>query len=198
MMDSTIDVYGPECICGRAVVYDFGKLNAKPGQRITAQQILALEEEMGVAAGKDDILLMNYNWFQYWTVSGDWKYYAKMSEPGGGRCPTVPRTRIRAAGSDTIACETPVIAGEEMESYAHHVHWLPNHILMIEELKNLDKLPTVCYFVATPLKIKMVPARRSAPLRWCLKTLTIARCRFYRSLCKAAFYYKGLRQKGIP
>lgn len=25
---------------------------------------------------------------------------------------------------------------------------------MIEELKNLDKLPTVCYFVATPLKIK--------------------------------------------
>ena len=110
---------------------------------------------MGVAAGKDDILLMNYNWFQYWTVSRDWKYYAK-NEPGLAEdAVRLFRERgIRAAGSDTIACETPVIAGEEMESYAHHVHWLPNHILMIEELKNLDKLPTVCYFVATPLKIK--------------------------------------------
>ena len=155
MMDSTIDIYAPDCICGRAVVYNFGKLNAKPGQRITAQQILDLEAEMGVAAGKDDILLMNYNWFQYWTVNGDWKYYAK-NEPGLAEDAVrmVRERGIRAAGSDTIACETPVIAGEEMESYAHHVHWLPNHILMIEELKNLDKLPTVCYFVATPLKIK--------------------------------------------
>lgn len=44
--------------------------------------------------------------------------------------------------------------GQYMESYAHHMCWLPNYILIIEELRNLDQLPEECHFVATPLKIK--------------------------------------------
>ena len=155
MMDSTIETYPADYICGRAVVYNLGSLNAKPGQRITADQILALEEGMSVKAEAEDIVLLNYGWFRYWTLGGDWKYYAK-NEPGLSQdaVKLFADRGVRAVGSDTIACDTPVIAGEEMESYAHHMYWLPNHILIIEELRNLDQLPEECYFVATPLKIK--------------------------------------------
>ncbi|MCI9002086.1 MAG: cyclase family protein [Oscillibacter sp.] len=155
MMESTIETYPADYICGRAVVYDLGKLNAKPGQRITREQILGLEEGMSTRAGERDIVLLNYNWFQYWTTQGDWKYYAK-NEPGLAEdaVKLFAERKVRAVGSDTIACDTPVIAGEELESYAHHMHWLPNHILIMEELKHLDKLPEECYFVAVPLKIR--------------------------------------------
>lgn len=155
MMDSTIDTYPADYLCGRAVVYDLAKLGAKPGERITAEQILGLEQDMSTKAGENDIVLLRYDWFKYWTLSDGWKYYAK-NEPGLSKdaVKLFADRKVRAVGSDTIACDTPVIDGEELESYAHHMYWLPNHILIIEELKNLDRLPEECYFIAIPLKIK--------------------------------------------
>lgn len=155
MMESTIDTYPVDYLCGQAVVYPFHKLGMKPGQRITAEQVLALEQEMGEAAGKDEIVLMHFDWFRYWTTAADWKYYAK-NEPGLAEDAVrlFAQRGVRAVGSDTIACDTPVIAGEELESYGHHMHWLPNHILIMEELQNLERLPARCYFIAAPLKIK--------------------------------------------
>lgn len=86
---------------------------------------------------------------------GDWKYYAK-NEPSLSQdaVKQFAGRGVRAVGSDTIACDTSVITGEEMDSYAHYMCWLPSHILIIEELRNLDQLPEECYFVATSLKIK--------------------------------------------
>ncbi|MDO4269491.1 MAG: cyclase family protein [Eubacteriales bacterium] len=155
MMESTIETYPPDYLCGQAVTYPLHRLNMKPGQRITAEQILRLEEEMGTAAGENEIVLMDFHWFRYWTTAGDWKYYAK-NEPGLAEDAVrlFAERKVRAVGSDTIACDTPVIAGEELESYGHHMHWLPNHILIMEELQNLDRLPVRCYFIAVPLKIK--------------------------------------------
>lgn len=155
MMESTIETYPPDCLCGMAVTYPLYRLNAKPGQRITAEQILALEAEMGTAAGEKEIVLLDFHWFRHWTTGTDWKYYAK-NEPGLAEDAVrlFAERKVRAVGSDTIACDTPVIAGEELESYGHHMHWLPNHILIMEELKNLDKLPVRSYFVAVPLKIR--------------------------------------------
>ncbi len=155
MKDSTIETFPANYLLGQAVTYPLYKLNAQPGQRITADQILALEKEMCTAVGKDEILLMDFNWFQYWTTTGDWLYYAK-NEPGLSEDAVrmFAERGIRAVGSDTIACDTPVINGEELESYGHHMHWLPNKILIMEMLQNLDKLPIRSYFIATPLKIK--------------------------------------------
>lgn len=110
---------------------------------------------MGTAAGEKEIVLLDFHWFRHWTTGADWKYYAK-NEPGLAEDAVrlFAERKVRAVGSDTIACDTPVIAGEELESYGHHMHWLPNHILIMEELKNLDKLPVRSYFVAVPLKIR--------------------------------------------
>lgn len=155
MQDSTIDTFPVDCLLGQAVTYPLYKLKALPGQRISADQILALEKEMGTAVGENEILLMHFDWFQHWTTTGNWRYYAT-NEPGLSEDAVrlFAERHIRAVGSDTIACDTPVIHGEELESYGHHMHWLPNKILIMEMLQNLDKLPLRSYFIAVPLKIK--------------------------------------------
>jgi len=61
---------------------------------------------------------------------------------------------IKAVGSDTIACEVPARDGREARGYGHLDYWLPNEIFIIEMLKNLSLLPTRCYFLALPLKIR--------------------------------------------
>ena len=38
--------------------------------------------------------------------------------------------------------------------YAHTRYFLPNGLPLIESLANLERLPTRCYFIALPLKIK--------------------------------------------
>ena len=152
-MDRSIDVFPANYICGRAVVYNLE--GHAPGERIPASEIIKCEEKMGVAAGENDIVLLNFGYFKYWTAGPEWLYYAK-NEPGldEDACKLFYDRKVRAVGSDTIACDTPVDDGYEHYSYGHLNYWLPNEILIMEELMNLDKLPSECYFVATPLKIK--------------------------------------------
>ncbi|WP_283674748.1 cyclase family protein [Butyricicoccus sp. Marseille-Q5471] len=155
MMDCTIDTYPVNMLFGPAIVYDLQKLDAKPGERITAAQLLALEEQMQDQAGAGDIVLLNFGWQQYWTLDKTWKYYAT-NEPGldEDAVKLFADRRVKAVGSDTIACDTPVQDGYEMKSFGHQNYWLPHEIFIMEMLHNLDQLPTRCYFAALPLKIK--------------------------------------------
>ena len=155
MMEDTIETFPANALFGPAVVYPLDQCGKKPGERIAVEEILALEKEMGQAVGEGEIALLNFGWFQYWTTGAEWKYYAKNS-PGLSQeaAQLFFERKVKAVGSDTIACDTPVLDGEEYHSYGHHNYWLPNRILMMEELENLDKLPSRCYFMAIPLKIK--------------------------------------------
>ncbi|MDO4270273.1 MAG: cyclase family protein [Eubacteriales bacterium] len=155
MMEHTVDTYPVNMLFGPAIVYDLRPLEAKPGQRITAAQLLSLEEKMGDRAGEGDIVLLNFGWQQYWTLTKEWKYYAT-NEPGFDEdaVKLFADRKVKAVGSDTIACDTPVQDGYEMKSFGHQNYWLPNEIFIMEMLHNLDRLPMRCYFAALPLKIK--------------------------------------------
>lgn len=155
MQDKTVDKYGPTMVMGPAVKYDIFRLNAQPGDRITKEQILELENQMGDRAGAGDIVLLDFGYQQYWKLDNTWKYYA-LNEPGLSEeaCALFAERKIRAIGSDTIACDTPVKDGYEYFSYGHHNSFLPNEIFIMEMLMNLEKLPRRCYFMAIPLKIK--------------------------------------------
>jgi len=50
------------------------------------------------------------------------------------------KRRIRAIGCGTVACDMAVIDGEGLETTGHTTHWLPNRILTMEMLTNLNKL----------------------------------------------------------
>ena len=74
---------------------------------------------------------------------------------------------IRAIGCDTVACDMAVVDGVGLDTTGHTHHWLPNAILIIEMLTNLDQLSLRSLFVATPLKIKEGSGSPIRPLAFC-------------------------------
>lgn len=153
--ECTVDTLPVDAICGQAVMYNLYELGPMPGERIPASAILKLEDKMKDSAKEGEIAILNFGWEQFWRTDRDWKFYAT-NEPGLGEdaVKLFADRKVRAVGCDTIACDTPVKDGYEMLSYGHYRHWLPNGILIIEELRNLKELPVRFYFVAAPLKIK--------------------------------------------
>lgn len=153
--ERTIDAFPADAICGQAVVYNLRKLGLGAGDRVSAEQIRKIEAEMGDAVQAGEIAIFNFGWEQYWRTDQDWIYYAK-NEPGMAEDAVrlLAQRRVKAVAFDNISSDMPLKDGVEYPSTGHYQHWLPNEILMIEELKNLDRLPTRCYFVAIPLKIK--------------------------------------------
>ena len=155
MKERTIDTLAPNAICAPAVVYDCREFMLGPGDRLTAGQILELENRMNLSAGEGEIAIFNFGWEKYWSTEAQWQFFAQ-NEPGltEEAVELIRDRRVKAVAFDTVSSDMPIKDGLEYESTGHYKHWLPHGILLIEELKNLDKLPSKCYFVAIPLKIK--------------------------------------------
>lgn len=154
-MDQTIESFPANTLMGPAVKYDIKSLKPKPGQLITAEQLLALEEKSGAAVKKGEIALLNFGWEKYWKIGAEGKFYAN-NAPGfhESAAKFFSDRGVIAVGSDTVACDQALVDGVASFSYGHEVYWLPNKILMVECLMNLDDLPTLSYFIALPLKIQ--------------------------------------------
>lgn len=154
-MDQTIETFPADILMGPAVKYDIKSLDPKPGQLITARQLLDLEEKSGAAVKKGYIALLNFGWEKYWATGGKGKFYAN-NAPGFDESAAkfFSDRGVKAVGSDTVACDQALVDGVASFSYGHEVYWLPNKILMMECLMNLDDLPSFSYFIALPLKIK--------------------------------------------
>lgn len=155
MMDKTMETYPANMLFGPAIKYDLYKVGAAAGDRVTKADILHLEKEMQDAAKEGDIVLLNFGWMQYWSCDSRWKDYA-MGEPGLSEDAVAlfAERKVKAVGSDTIACDTPMIDGKEDFSYGHKKYWLPNEIFIMEMIANMNQLPTRSYFMAIPLKIQ--------------------------------------------
>lgn len=155
LMHRTVETYPANMLMGPAITYDLFKLNAQPGEAITREQILALEKDMGDGAKEGDIALLNFGWQKHWRLDSEWKYFA-MNEPGLSEdaCALFAERKVKAVGSDTAACDTPVKDGVEGPAPGHMIHWLPNDIFIMEMIMNMDLLPRRSYFMAIPLKIK--------------------------------------------
>lgn len=153
--ERTIDTFGPDVICAPAVVYDCRKFELQAGDRLTSEQLLQLERESGHAVKEGEIAIINFGWDKHWSVGPDWQYYSK-NEPGLSEdaVELIASRKVRAVAFDNISSDMPIKDGVEFPSTGHYKHWLPNDILLIEALTNLNLLPARCFFVAIPLKIK--------------------------------------------
>ena len=117
-MQNTVEIYPANMLMAPAVKYDVFKTGVGAGERVTKEDILRLEREMGDAAGEGEIVLLNFGWMQYWTCGAGWKQYA-MGEPGLSEDAVAlfAERKVKAVGSDTIACDTPMTNGIEDFSY---------------------------------------------------------------------------------
>jgi len=153
-MHETIDKVAPDHLIGAATVYHFAQRGLKPGETLNADDIVTYEKEHEVTASNGEIALINYGWMQYWrTDEGAW-WYAK-NEPGldESAVELFFKRQVKAVGTDSIAADTPVKDGVSGPAPGHTKYWLPNGILIMESLANLDLLPDRCIFIAIPLKI---------------------------------------------
>ncbi|OON39258.1 hypothetical protein BTJ39_15115 [Izhakiella australiensis] len=151
----SVDELEVTCLIGPAVVYDFAPLVLGPGDLITAAMIRDYEAEHNVAVGEGEIALINFGWMaRYWRADNHAQWYANNS-PGMAEDAAIlfKERNIKAIGADTVAVEIAIVDGVAGPAPGHLKHWLPNNILIIEMLTNLDKLGLRSYFVAAPLPI---------------------------------------------
>ncbi len=169
MTDASIDCFSPDTLIAPAVVYDFADRDLQPGDLITLDMVNGYERERGVAVGNGEIALINFGWMQrYWRTDSRSTWFVK-NAPGIAEDAVIhfKERGIRAIGCDTVACDMAVVDGVGMATPGHILHWLPNRILIIEMLTNLDKLSPRCLFVATPLKIHEGSGSPIRPLAFC-------------------------------
>lgn len=154
--NDTIEKVEPLSLWNTAVVYRLCDLQPHPGKLFTAEDLLLLEERMGISVKKGEIALICYGMDDKWTTGDHWLDYAD-NAPGldESAVKLLHDRGIVAFGSDSATGDFAVLNGDMVgESYGHQVYFLPRGIYIIECLKNLEKLPSRCYFSATPLKIK--------------------------------------------
>ena len=169
MENASIDCFSPDTLIAPAVVYDFADRDLRPGDLITRDMVVSYERDHGVAVGEGEIALVNFGWMQrHWRTDSKSTWFVK-NAPGIAEDAVIhfKERGIRAIGCDTVACDMAVVDGVGMATPGHVLHWLPNRILIIEMLTNLDKLSPRCLFVATPLKIHEGSGSPIRPLAFC-------------------------------
>jgi len=153
LMHATVDTLAANQLFGPAVLYNFSERDWQPGQMLTADDILAYEKEHGVQAQAGEMPLVCFGWHRrYWSSPG----FYERNEPGMDEKITelFAERGVRAVGSDTIGCEIPMVKGVSGESPGHRRNWLPNGILIVECLAQLEKLPLRSFVIASPLPIQ--------------------------------------------
>jgi arylformamidase len=169
MMDSTIDTIPAEHLVASAVLYDMSPLNLGPGDLVTAEMLIKEEKRTGARVGEGEIAAINFGWMKrYWRTDRMAEWYVS-NAPGmsDDAARMLMDRKVIAVACDTVACDTPIVDGKSGPAPGHTSYWLPNHILIIEMLKNLELLTPRFLFVATPLNIHEGSGSPIRPIGYC-------------------------------
>jgi arylformamidase len=150
----TVETISIKSLIGPAKILDLSNFNLAPGEFANVEHIKLLEKSKGFQIEKNDIVLVNFGWMKKtWTNGLDWKTYAGNS-PGLDKSVAeyFIERKIKAIGSDTIACGTAIKDCESNFCWIHNL-LLPQQIYLMECLANLEALPINVFFIALPLKI---------------------------------------------
>jgi kynurenine formamidase len=121
----------------------------EPSALLTVDRIRGWEADHGPIEPRD-VVLIRYGWDERWTTGPKGRTFLE-SWPGLGKnaAEYLVEKRVSLVGCDTLAVD----AAGSKENPAHYA-LLGNEVYVVENLKNLDRLPPFCLFVAFPLKIK--------------------------------------------
>lgn len=152
--DLTVETLSIMALIGPAKILDLSNFNLSPGEFANIEHIKYLEKSKGIQIENNDIVLVNFGWMKKnWARDKDWKTYAGNS-PGLDKSVAeyFIERKIKAVGSDTIACGTASKDCNSSFCWIHHL-LLRQKIYLMECLDNLDILPINIFFMALPLKI---------------------------------------------
>jgi kynurenine formamidase len=135
-------------LAGRAATLDATDLG--PDDLLGADRIRAWEREHGEIAPRDK-LLIRYGWDERWATGPQGRRFLD-AWPGlsGEAAEYLVEKGVSLVGCDTMSVDA---TGSGESNPAHHA-LLGNEVYIVENLKNLHRLPPFCLFVAFPLKIR--------------------------------------------
>lgn len=136
-----------ERLAGRAATIGATDLGA--GDLLCVAHVKNWETEHGPIEQGDRVLI-RYGWDERWTTGREGRRFLE-DWPGlsGEAAEYLVEKGVALVGCDTMAVD---VAGSA-ENPAHH-ELLGNEVYIVENLKNLDRLPPYSFFIAFPLKIK--------------------------------------------
>ncbi len=134
-------------LAGRAATVDATHLG--PKGLLEVDHVEAWEREHGPLEPRDRVLI-RYGWDERWSIGPEGRRFLE-DWPGlsGGAAEYLVEKGVSLVGCDTMAVDV----AETVENPAHHA-LLGNEVYVVENLKNLDRLPPFSYFMALPLKIQ--------------------------------------------
>lgn len=139
-----------ESFIGRCVKMKFGPF-AKSNSQVTFKDVRDWEEA-NVTIQKGDIVLIDFQWEQYWKPGAEGFGFLD-SWPGlsADAARYLSERQVKLVGTDCVSLD-PGDGGDG--KLAAHYTLLPSGILILENVSNLSKLPPVSFFMALPLKIE--------------------------------------------
>ena len=146
----SIDEIPPEKWMGQCNVLDMS--HKKEKEEVSAEEVLNWESENGEIE-EDSIVLFNFNWEKNWTTN-----YGVENQPYLKNNPGLSEEAAKILvkrGVKLVGGDTPTIDSDRNPTEPAHRVLLPAHVLVLENAKNLGKLPPKgAYFIGLPLKIK--------------------------------------------
>ena len=146
----SIDEVPPEKWMGPCNVLDM----SYEGERdeVSAEDVLDWEKQHGKIE-EGSITLFHFNWEKNWTAT-----YGVENQPYLKNNPGLSEEAAKLLvqrGVKLVGGDTPTIDSDANPIEPAHRVLLPEHILVLENAKNLSKLPPKgAYFIGLPLKIK--------------------------------------------
>ena len=146
----SIDQIPPEKWMGPCCAIDM--THKSENEEVTAEEIKDWEKKHGTLE-KDAIVLFNYGWEKNWTTK-----YGVENQPYLKNNPGLSEEAaqlLAQRGVKLVGGDTPTVDSDANPTEPAHRVLLPKHILILENAKNLDKLPPRgAYFIGLPLRIK--------------------------------------------
>ena len=136
-----------ERLAGRAATIETTDLGI--GDLLGVDHVKNWETEHGPIE-RGDRVLIRYGWDERWATGLEGRRFLD-DWPGlsGEAAEYLVGKGVSLVGCDTVAVD----AAGSFENPAHHA-LLGNEVYIVENLKNLDRLPPFSFFMAFPLKIK--------------------------------------------
>ncbi|WP_207956879.1 cyclase family protein [Rubrobacter tropicus] len=136
-----------ERLAGRAATIEATGFGA--GDLLGVDHVEAWEREHGTIE-RGDRVLIRYGWDERWATGREGRRFLE-DWPGlsGEAAEYLVGKGVALVGCDTMAVD----AAGSPENLAHHA-LLGNEVYVVENLKNLVRLPPFAFFMAFPLKIK--------------------------------------------
>ena len=108
-------------------------------------------ERANVAVKKGDVVLIDFQWEHYWKTGPEgFGFLDRWPGVSADAAEYFAELRVKLVGTDCVSLDPGDGGGGKL---AAHYTLLPEGILILENVSNLDALPVLSVFMALPLNI---------------------------------------------